>query len=143
MLELLRKNTGTEKRLEGDDTLIVLYDMGYDSGKFSHIRVQYGMVDVRTLQSAIADDESGYQRLLTSKRVEPIINDFHYSQLNPINISIRSDGKRYVVDGQARTSIVRTLFRRGELASPMVSCTILRNASLEDEATKMTVRQHC
>ena len=134
MLEALRKSTSVTKNGKEDDTLIILYDMGYDTGRYSHIKVQYGLVDARTVQSAISDEDGGYQRILNSKRIIDITSDFHWARLNPITICIRKDGNRYNVDGQARVSSVRTLYRKGEISSPMIPCVILTNTTLEDEA---------
>ena len=134
MLEALRKSTSVTKNGKEDDTLIILFDMGYDTGRYSHIKVQYGLVDARTVQSAISDEDGGYQRILNSKRIIDITSDFHWARLNPITICIRKDGNRYNVDGQARVSSVRTLYRKGEISSPMIPCVILTNTTLEDEA---------
>ncbi len=133
MLEFLKKNVLVDKEKKEED-LIILYDMGYDTGKYSHIKIQYGLVDVRTIHSAIEEEEGGYQRLLNSKRIIEITKDFHWSRLNPITISIRKDGYRYNIDGQARVSGVRTLYKKGEISTPMIPCLILTNATLEDEA---------
>ena len=43
-------------------------------------------------------------------------------------------GNRYNVDGQARVSSVRTLYKKGEISTPMIPCLILTNTTLEDEA---------
>lgn len=135
MLEVLRRGNGTvDKKEKEDDTLVVLYDMGYDSGDYSHVKVQYGLVDSRTVQSAISEEDGGYQRILNSKRIVDITSDFHWARLNPITICIRKDGNRYNVDGQARVSSVRTLYRKGEISTPMIPCIILTNTTLEDEA---------
>lgn len=135
MLEVLRRGNGTvDKKEKEDDTLVVLYDMGYDSGDYSHVKVQYGLVDARTVQSAISEEDGGYQRILNSKRIVDITSDFHWARLNPITICIRKDGNRYNVDGQARVSSVRTLYRKGEISTPMIPCIILTNTTLEDEA---------
>lgn len=123
-----------------DDSLVLLYDMGYDCGKYSHIKVYYGLVDARTVKSDVGTDgnEEGYQRLLTSKRILDITGDFHYSRLNPITICIRKneagDSERYNIDGQARVTSVVTLYRKGEIMTPMIPCIVLVNASKEDEA---------
>lgn len=124
-----------------DETLIVLCDMGYDTGRYSHVKVQFGIVDVRTVKSDVdIDDENneGYQRNLTPKRILDITNDFHYSRLNPITICLRKNENgtldRYNVDGQARVSSVRILYKKGELSSPMIPCVILSNTTKEDEA---------
>ena len=135
MLEVLRRGNGTvDKKEKEDDTLVVLYDMGYDSGDYSHVKVQYGLVDSRTVQSSISEEDGGYQRILNSKRIVDITSDFHLARLNPITICIRKDGNRYNVDGQARVSSVRTLYRKGEISTPMIPCIILTNTTLEDEA---------
>ena len=134
MLETLRKNTIGGKKMKEDDTLIVLYDMGYDTGVYSHIKVQFGLVDARTVQSAINEDDGGYQRVLNSKRIIDITSDFHWARLNPITICIRKDGNRYNVDGQARVSSVRIMYKKGEISTPMIPCVILTNTTLEDEA---------
>lgn len=135
MLEVLRRGNGTvDKKEKEDDTLVVLYDMGYDSGDYSHVKVQYGLVDSRTVQSAISEEDGGYQRILNYKRIVDITSDFHWARLNPITICIRKDGNRYNVDGQARVSSVRTLYRKGEISTPMIPCIILTNTTLEDEA---------
>lgn len=133
MLEKFRKNAIVDKGKKEED-LIILYDMGYDTGDYSHVRIQYGLVDARTVHSAIDEEEGGYQRLLNSKRVVNITTDFHWSRLNPITICIRQDGNRYNVDGQARVSSVRTLYKKGEISTPMIPCLILTNTTLEDEA---------
>ncbi len=129
---LLRKST-TGKRRGKDNTLVILYDMGYDTGRYSHIKVQYGLVDARTVKSA-TEEEGGYQKPLTLNQVIDITGDFHWSRLNPITICIRADGDRYNVDGQARVSSVRTLYKKGEISTPMIPCLILTNTTLEDEA---------
>lgn len=134
MLEFFKKNALLVDNEKKSEDLIILYDMGYDTGRYSHIRIQYGLVDARTVQSAIEDDEGGYQRILNSKRIIEITKDFHWSRLNPITICIRKDGNRYNVDGQARVSSVITLYRRGEISTPMIPCLILTNTTLEDEA---------
>ena len=134
MLEIFKKNALVDKSKNEEETLIILYDMGYDTGVYSHIKIQYGLVDARTVHSAIDEEEGGYQRLLNSKRMIDITKDFHWSRLNPITISIRQDGYRYNVDGQARVSSVITLYRRGEISTPMIPCLILSNTTLEDEA---------
>ena len=135
MLEVLRRGNGAvDKKEKEDDTLVVLYDRGYDSGNYSHVKVQYGLVDARTVQSAISEEEGGYQRVLHTKRIVDITSDFHWARLNPITICIRKDGNRYNVDGQARVSSVRTLYRKGEISTPMIPCIILTNTTLEDEA---------
>ena len=59
----MRKNTVIKKR-KGDGTLIVLCDMGYDIGMYSHIKVLYGLVDARTVKSAIISENNGYQSVL-------------------------------------------------------------------------------
>ena len=133
MLEKLKRNMLVDNEKKPED-LIILYDMGYDTGKYSHIRIQLGLVDARTVKSATEEEEGGYQRLLKSKRVVDITGDFHWSRLNPITICIRADGDRYNVDGQARVSSVRTLYKKGEISTPMIPCLILTNTTLEDEA---------
>lgn len=133
MLEMFKKNALVDHEKKKED-LIILYDMGYDTGQYSHIKIQYGLVDARTVQSAIEVDEGGYQRLLNSKRIIDITKDFHWSRLNPITICIRKSGNRYNVDGQARVSSVITLYNRGEISTPMIPCLILTNTTLEDEA---------
>ena len=136
MLEMLKRNllVDDEKKEENLKDLIILYDMGYDTGIYSHIRIQYGLVDARTVHSAIDESDGGYQRLLKSTRVVNITQNFHWSMLNPITICVREDGSRYNVDGQARVSSVRTLYRKGEISTPMMPCLILTNTTLEDEA---------
>ncbi len=134
MLEFLKKNALVDKNKNEEETLIILYDMGYDTGAYSHIKIQYGLVDARTVKSATEEEEGGYQRLLKSKRVIDITSDFHWSRLNPITICIRADGDRYNVDGQARVSSVITLYKKGEITTPMIPCLILTNTTLEDEA---------
>lgn len=133
MLEVFKKNVIVDKEKKEED-LIILYDMGYDTGEYSHIKIQYGLVDVRTVHSAIDEEDGGYQRILNSKRIIDITGDFHWSRLNPITICIRTDGNRYNVDGQARVSSVRTLYKKGEISTPMIPCLILTNTTLEDEA---------
>ena len=133
MLEFFKKNAIVDKEKKEED-LIVLYDMGYDTGAYSHVKIQYGLVDARTVHSAIDDEDGGYQRVLNSKRIIEITRDFHWSRLNPITICIRADGNRYNVDGQARVSSVRTLYKKGEISTPMIPCLILTNTTLEDEA---------
>lgn len=133
MLEMFKKNAIVDKEKKEED-LIILYDMGYDTGAYSHVKIQYGLVDARTVHSAIDEDEGGYQRLLNSKRIIDITKDFHWSRLNPVTICIRADGGRYNVDGQARVSSVRTLYKSGEISTPMIPCLILSNTTLEDEA---------
>lgn len=133
MLEMFKKNVIVDKEKKEED-LIILYDMGYDTGEYSHIKIQYGLVDVRTVHSAIDEEDGGYQRILNSKRIIDITGDFHWSRLNPITICIRADGNRYNVDGQARVSSVRTLYKKGEISTPMIPCLILTNTTLEDEA---------
>lgn len=133
MLEMFKKNALVDHEKKKED-LVVLYDMGYDTGQYSHIKIQYGLVDARTVQSAIEEEEGGYQRILNSKRIIEITKDFHWSRLNPITICIRKNGNRYNVDGQARVSSVITLYNRGEISTPMIPCLILTNTTLEDEA---------
>lgn len=133
MLELFKRNAIVDKEKKEED-LIILYDMGYDTGQYAHIKIQYGLVDARTVHSAIDEKDGGYQRLLNSKRLIEITKDFHWSRLNPITICIREDGNRYNVDGQARVSSVITLYNRGEISTPMIPCLILTNTTLEDEA---------
>ena len=82
MLEKLKRNMLVDNEKKPED-LIILYDMGYDTGKYSHIRIQLGLVDARTVKSATEEEEGGYQRLLKSKRVVDITGDFHWSRLNP------------------------------------------------------------
>lgn len=117
-----------------NDSLIVLYDLGYDTGRYAHVKIQLGLVDVRCVKSAISDDEGGYQRLLATKRVENITNDFHMSRFNPIIISVRKNGAIYNIDGQARVSSVRHLYKDGSVDSPMVPCIILTNTTVRDES---------
>lgn len=133
MLEIFKRNALVDNEKKAED-LIILYDMGYDTGVYSHIKIQYGLVDARTVQSAIDEEDGGYQRILNSKRMIDITKGFHWSRLNPITICIRKDGNRYNVDGQARVSSVITLYRRGEISTPMIPCLILTNTTLEDEA---------
>ena len=133
MLEKLKKNLLVDNEKKQED-LIILYDMGYDTGRYSHIRIQLGLVDARTVKSATEEEEGGYQRLLKSIRVVNITQNFHWSMLNPITICIRADGDRYNVDGQARVSSVRMLYKKGEISTPMIPCLILTNTTLEDEA---------
>ena len=133
MLELFKKNAIVDKEKKEED-LIILYDMGYDTGAYSHVKINYGLVDARTVHSAIDEEDGGYQRILNSKRTINITKDFHWSRLNPITICIRADGGRYNVDGQARVSSVRTLYKNGEISTPMIPCLILTNTTLEDEA---------
>ena len=92
MLEVFKKNVIVDKEKKEED-LIILYDMGYDTGEYSHIKIQYGLVDVRTVHSAIDEEDGGYQRILNSKRIIDITGDFHWSRLNPITICIRTDGE--------------------------------------------------
>ncbi len=133
MLEKFKKNVFVDNEKKMED-LIILYDMGYDTGRYSHIRIQLGLVDARTVKSATEEEEGGYQRLLKFRRVIDITGDFHWSRLNPITICIRADGDRYNVDGQARVSSVITLYKKGEISTPMIPCLILTNTTLEDEA---------
>lgn len=133
MLEIFKKNGLVDNEKKEED-LIILYDMGYDTGRYSHIRIQFGLVDARTLQSATDVEEGGYQRILTSRRIVDITKDFHWSRLNPITVSIRQNGNRYNIDGQARVSSVIMLYKKGEISTPMMPCLILTNTTLEDEA---------
>ncbi len=103
------KSVATKK----DDTLVILYDIGYDTGRYSHIKVQYGVVDARTVRSAFLNEDNGYQRNLSTDGIIGIVKDFHWAKFNPITICIRQDGDRYNIDGQARVSSVITLYRRG------------------------------
>ena len=123
----------TRKEKTENDNLIILYDLGYDTGRYDHVKIQMGLVDVRCVKSAISEDEGGYQRLLATKRVEYITNDFHMSRFNPIIISVRKNGEIYNIDGQARVSSVRYLYKNGTIESPMVPCIILTNATIKDE----------
>ena len=125
---------GVEMKKKRDSTLIMLCDMGYDTGMYSHIKVQYGLVDARTVKSAITNENNGYQGVLKSDDIIDIVKDFHWVKFNPVIISIREDGNRYCVDGQKRVSSVITLYRRGEISTPMIPCLILTNTTLEDEA---------
>lgn len=43
MLEKLKRNMLVDNEKKPED-LIILYDMGYDTGKYSHIRIQLGLV---------------------------------------------------------------------------------------------------
>jgi hypothetical protein len=121
-----------------NDDLIILYNLGYDTGKYSHIHIQVGMVDVRTLRSENKNKIS-YQRILTEKcgRLfkinRDIIRDFHLSKFDPVTITIRN-GIRYVIDGQGRVLAVKYLYSHGKISSPMIPCKILQNVTLEDEA---------
>ena len=67
MLEIFKKNLLVDNENKEDETLIILYDMGYDTGRYSHIRIQLGLVDARTVHSAIDEEDGGYQRVLKSK----------------------------------------------------------------------------
>jgi hypothetical protein len=121
-----------------DDGLVVLYDLGYDNGKYQHIQVQMGMVDVRTLRSE-TNNKNGYQRLLNENRkrrlfkINELIRDYHPARFDPITISIRN-GYRNVIDGQGRLVAIKFLYNKGKLSSPMIPCKILQNATYEDEA---------
>lgn len=115
-----------------NDSLKIMWEMGFDQGKYSHIKVSFGLVDVRTLTSEIKEGY-GYQRLLHKKRVDEIVENYLKARFDPITISIR-DGKRNIIDGQARVSAMRKLFKIGSLYSPMIPCKILQFATVEDEA---------
>lgn len=132
MEKVSNKNVVIKKKKK-DDTLIVLYDIGYDTGKFSHIRVQYGLIDVRTVQSMALSEDRDCQRILKVNEIMNIVGDFHWAKFNPVVISIREDG-RYCIDGQVRILSVRTLYKKGEISTPMIPCLILTNTTLEDEA---------
>lgn len=41
MLEFLKKNALVDKNKNEEETLIILYDMGYDTGAYSHMGVIY------------------------------------------------------------------------------------------------------
>ena len=116
------------------EDLVVLQDYGYDTGRFEHINVSVGLVDVRTLSSVIDNsDKEGYQRELTQQRINKILDvGFHISKLDPITISLR-DNKRLLIDGQARSQVWKILFLKGAIATPMIPCKILQNATEKDE----------
>ena len=133
-METEMKKSMVIKKRKGDGTLIVLYDMGFDTGMYSHIKVLYGLVDARTVKSAIISENNGYQSVLKSDDIIDIVKDFHWAKYNPAIISIREDGNRYCIDGQIGVLSVMALYRRGEITTPMIPCLILTNTTLEDEA---------
>ena len=124
----------TRKGNAETNNIIILYDLGYDTGRYENVKIQLGLVDARYVKSAISENEGGYQRLVTIKRIEYITNDFHWSRFNPIIISLRKDGEIYNVDGQARVCSVKHLYEEGLLDSPMIPCIILSNTTVKDEA---------
>lgn len=120
-----------------DGTLIKFHDMGHDmNGKFSHINVSYGIVDVRKTRSKFFHKNNdgvweGYQRTPTQERIDNITNDFSKVQLNPITVAVMSDGID-VIDGQGRNSAIRTLYHEKKITSYYIPCVILENASEND-----------
>ena len=86
-METEMKKSMVIKKRKGDGTLIVLYDMGFDTGMYSHIKVLYGLVDARTVKSAIISENNGYQSVLKSDDIIDIVKDFHWAKYNPAIIS--------------------------------------------------------
>ena len=120
-----------------DGTLIRLYDYGHDmGGKFSHINVSYGMVDVRKTRSKFYHKNEngiweGYQRVPTQERIENITKDFTKTRLNPITVAVMPDGID-VIDGQGRDTSVKSLYRQNKIKDYYIPCVILENASESD-----------
>ena len=120
-----------------DGTLIKFHDMGHDmNGRFSHINVSYGIVDVRKTRSKFFKKNNdgvweGYQRTPTQERIYNITKDFSKAQLNPITVAVMPDGID-VIDGQGRNSAIRTLYREKKITSYYIPCVILENASEND-----------
>lgn len=128
MKKIIKK--GETKVMEGNDTLEILYDYGYDSGKFEKIKVCLALVDIRTINSDVQE----IQREVTVKRVNEIVKDFHISRLDLPTIAIMKTGERRCLDGQARIVSMRTLFREGKINSPMMPCKVLFGANQEELA---------
>lgn len=120
-----------------DGTLIKFHDMGHDlGGKFSHINVSYGVVDVRKTRSKFfhQNDDGvweGYQRVPTQERVKNICKNFTKTKLNPITVAVMYDGVD-VIDGQGRNAALKSLFRDGKITNYYIPCVILENASESD-----------
>ena len=134
----LNVSSDTHKTSPFDDgTLIRLYDYGHDmGGKFSHINVSYGMVDVRKTRSKFYHKNEngiweGYQRVPTQERIENITKEFTKTKLNPITVAVMPDGID-VIDGQGRDTSVKSLYRQNKIKDYYIPCVILENASEAD-----------
>lgn len=120
-----------------DGTLIRLRDCGHDiGGKFAHINVSVGMVDVRKTRSKFFRKNEmgvweGYQRVPTQQRIENITKEFTKVKLSPITVAVMPDGID-VIDGQGRDTAVKSLYRQNKIMDCYVPCIILENASEED-----------
>lgn len=118
-------------------TLVKFYDCGHDmEGRFAHINVSYGMVDVRRTRSKFyhKNDDGmweGYQRVPTKERIENITKEFTKAKFNPITVVVMPDGVN-VIDGQGRSSSVRNLYNKGKIDNYYVPCMILENATDND-----------
>lgn len=118
-------------------TLIKLYECGHDnSGRFSHINVSFGLVDVRKTKSNFYTKNTdgiynGYQRVPTQKRIEGITNNFTKTRLNPITVAV-INGNVEIIDGQGRDTAVKSLYRQKKVDSFYIPCTILENATEDD-----------
>ncbi|HET7386827.1 MAG TPA: DUF6551 family protein [Nocardioidaceae bacterium] len=83
---------------------------------------------VRVHHSALVFDRE-YQRAIDPNRVRRLIEEFQSSGLGSLTISLRTDGRRVVVDGQHRVAAVRTIGYEGKLP-----CNQYTGLSLADEA---------
>lgn len=130
-------NYQSNSSLFDNGTLIKLYEYGHDSsGRFSHINVSYGLVDVRRTKSNFYAKNaegicSGYQRIPTQKRIEGITNEFSKARLAPITVAV-INGNAEIIDGQGRDTAVKSLYRQKKIDNFYVPCTILENATEDD-----------
>lgn len=135
--ERLAKGFVKENSIFEDGTIVKLSDFGHDmGGKFAHINVSLGVVDVRKTRSKFYRKNAsgvmeGYQRIPTEQRIENITSEFTRTKLNPITVAIMPDGID-VIDGQGRDTAVKTLYRQNKITDCRVPCIILENATEED-----------
>ena len=70
-----------------------------------------------------------YQRELHQKKVDKIISEFNYDLVNEPKLSLRSDGKLYVFNGQHTTAA----WKIHEGIDTPIMCKIYRGLTWEDE----------
>lgn len=79
------------------------------------------------------------QRTLDASRAADIANKFNPSGFGVITVSVRKDGKAYIVDGQHRVEALRIMGAQGDHE---IECEVFRGLSQSDEAALFRIRNN-
>lgn len=88
--------------------------------------------DYKTINTKLIVTDERYQRQVDFMRVKKIVGLYNPNLVNPIKVSLRSDGKYYCFDGQHTVQV--QIMRNGNKNTD-VECKVYYGMTFEDEAS--------